>query len=90
MSDLPSREVIKEHEFEDQLSRLLVNLEDADDFIAGAEEMLARDPSGGMQVSPNGKVWYLPMSPVRGRRVSLFYSFDEERVVFLWIVAHDD
>lgn len=90
MPGLPSREVIREHEFEEQLRALLVNVEEADEFTLGAEMLLAREPESGMPVSRDGSIWYLPMSPVRGRRVSLFYSFDESAVVFLAILAFDD
>jgi hypothetical protein len=89
MCDLPSRQIVKEHEFEEQLSRLIIDPELAQSFIDGAEEILAKEPTLGMPVSPNGKVWYLPMAPVEGRRVSLFYAFDEQEVILLWIVAED-
>ena len=90
MPDLPRFEIVHEHEFDEQLSRLIVDPELADEFIAGAEEMLARDPRGGISVTEDDSIWYLPMSPVRRRRVSLFYAFDEETVNLLWIVAYDD
>jgi hypothetical protein len=90
MSDLPSRRIIHEHEFEEQLSRLIFDPELADEFIAAAEEMLARDPENGMPCEPTGTIWYVPMSLVRGRRVSLYYTFDDETVNLLWIQAFDD
>jgi hypothetical protein len=86
----PYLEIIREHEFEEQLERLIPNLEEADDFTAGAELLLAREPQSGLPVSRDGLTWYLPMATVRGRRVSLFYSFDEQAVTFLAILPFDD
>jgi hypothetical protein len=90
MSDLPRRGIIHEHEFEEQLARLIPNAEEADDYIAGAQTLLAGDPESGMPCEPGGKTFYLTMSPVRNRRVSLFYTFDENWVVFLAILPFDD
>lgn len=90
MSDLPSREIIREHEFDEQLHTLIADVEQADEFTAGAEVLLATEPESGLPTSRDASIWYLPMAPVRGRRVSLFYSFDESTVVFLAILAFDD
>ncbi len=76
MADLPLRAIIREHEFEEQLERLLVNMEEADDFTLGAEWVLARDPQSGIAASREGSIWMLPMCPVRGRQVTLYYRFD--------------
>jgi hypothetical protein len=46
-----AREIIREHEFEEPLERLLVNMEEADDFTLGAEFVLARDPLSGTPVN---------------------------------------
>lgn len=88
MPDLPSREVIHEHEFEEQLARLIPNWEEADDFTAAAEYLLAREPRAGLPVSDDGTIWYLPMAPVGGRSISIFYKFDERAVTLLSIIAY--
>ena len=90
MGGLPSRIVIREHEFDEQLLALTGDMEQADAFTAGAEYVLARDPLSGMPVSRTRKIWMLPMSPIHGRRVSIYYSFDAESVTLLSIVAFDD
>ena len=90
MSNPSFREIIREPEFEEQLARLQPNAEEADDFTLGAEYVLASNPKSGIPATSDGNVWYLPMCPVRGRRVSLFYSFDEDTVYFLSILAHDE
>jgi hypothetical protein len=69
---------------------LIVNPEQADEFIAAAEEILARDPESGMLCKGGASIWYLVMAPVGGRRVSLFYTFDPKWVVFLAILPFED
>jgi len=34
-------------------------------------------------------IWILPMAPIRGTDVWLYYRFDESTVVFLAILAFD-
>jgi hypothetical protein len=87
---VPPRGIIHEHEFEEQLARLIVDPEQADDFIAAAEEILSVNPRRGMPAEESEEVWYLVMFPVRGRRISLFYTFDEETVNFISIRAYED
>ena len=86
----PRRAIVREHEFDEQLEALLVNMEEADEFTAVAEDLLSRDPLTGVPASRDGSVWYLAMPLVRGRRVSLFYAFDDATVTFLSILAYDD
>lgn len=67
-----------------------MNMESADDFTLGAEVLLALNPKSGTPASKDRSIWYLPMTPVRDRRVSLFYSLDEHTVIFLAIQPFDD
>jgi hypothetical protein len=60
----------------------------ADDFTLGAEVILSLDPRIGTPASEEFGIWLLPMAPVRGRSVTLYYSFDEASVEFLAILAH--
>jgi hypothetical protein len=90
MPEIPPREIVREHEFEEQLRALIPDLEAADDFTAAAEFILAHHPDGGTPAVADQSVWYLPMMPVRGRRVSLFYTFDARAVHFLALLAYDD
>lgn len=87
---MPRRSVIRDEEFEEQLRALIPDAEAADDFTMAAESILSEEPEAGLPVSRDGLIRYLPMQPVGGRRVSLFYAFDAEAVVFLFIVAYDD
>jgi hypothetical protein len=88
--EVPPREIIREHEFDEQLHALIPDVEAADEFTAAAEVLLARHPADGTPATANESIWYLPMAPVRGRRVSLFYSFDERAVYFLALLPYDD
>jgi len=65
-------------------------MEDADEFTHAAEIALSLEPTLGLPASPDGKMWMLPMPPVRGRQVSLYYSFDEKTVTFEAILAFDE
>jgi hypothetical protein len=44
MSDLSRREIIHEHEYAEQLARILPDFEEADEFTAAAEDLLSYDP----------------------------------------------
>ncbi len=79
------RSIIRESDFEKQLIRLIPNLEDADDFTLGAEVILSIDPEAGAPTEDG--VWILPMCPLDQRDVYLYYTFDEETVWLMWIVA---
>ena len=83
MDDLPSRTVIREEAFEDELHVLIRDAEDADDFTAAAETLLATDPTAGMPFPSAPELWALPMAPVDGKTVWLLYSFDAETVLFV-------
>ena len=78
------RTVIREHTFERNLAALISDEREADDFVEGAEFVLARDPKAGSLLYANGSVWFLPMAPISGRQVSLYYTFDEHTV---WLFA---
>jgi hypothetical protein len=82
------REIIREPEFEQELHALLPDPAEADDFTAGAELLLAVYSDAGLPVTTTGSIWYLPMAPIDGRAVSLYYTFDESNVYLLSIVAH--
>jgi len=40
-----------------------------------------------MPIAPGSSVWFLPMAPAETKSVSLFYTFDAERVYFVGIAA---
>lgn len=84
------RSIEKEREFEEQLIALLVNDEHADDYVAAAEDVLSRDPKiGAVAAVGPPQIWMLALPPIRGRAAALFYTFTEDVVILLWIVAYD-
>jgi hypothetical protein len=78
------RRVIWEHRFERELQALIADAADADRFVEGAEFLLARDPEIGFQLEPGSDIWFLPMAPIDGQQVSLYYTFDEKTV---WLLS---
>jgi hypothetical protein len=87
--DLPPREIIREHEFKEQLAALIPDAESADMFTAAAEDLLARLPHSGTRASDVYPIWTLPMAPVNNRGVTLYYTFDEATVTFIAILPYD-
>jgi hypothetical protein len=73
--------VIRERFFERQLRALIEDAREADDFVEGAEFILARDPKIGSPVDDD--IWFLPMAPVGKAQVALYYTFDDSTVTLL-------
>jgi hypothetical protein len=68
MDDLPSRIVIREEAFEDELGVLIRDAEAADEYIAAAETVLALDPLAGVLFAPGPpEVWTMGLGPIEGR-----------------------
>jgi hypothetical protein len=84
MAEPLPRTVIREHSFERNLAALFSDEREADDFVEAAEYILARNPKAGLLLYPNGSVWFLPMAPISGAQVSLYYTFDDRTV---WLFA---
>ena len=76
------REIVKNPLFEQDLSKLGFDAVRADEFTEGAEFVLSRNPEYGTEITK--RVWFLPMwQPAEGKRVNLYYTFDQDRVYFL-------
>jgi len=84
------REIVKEPQFEDELRELESDQLRADEFVEGAEFVLSRNPEYGTHIGKH--VWFLPMWSVsKGKSVSLYYAFDNDRVFLLSLrIATDD
>lgn len=80
----PPRSVVREHHFEKDLAALIGDLEAADDFVAGAEWLLAQNPELGFPIAEGSRVWLLPMAPIEGAQVALYYTFDASTV---WLIS---
>lgn len=85
------RTVVHDHEFEEQLQKLLVNAEEADEFIAAAECLLSRKPQlGSVAAEGPPQVWMLALPPIRDKAAALFYTFDDSTVILLAVVTYED
>jgi hypothetical protein len=82
--ELP-RQVIREHSFERELRALVRDERAADDFVEGAEFILARDPQTGSPLG--GGIWFLPMAPIGEKQPAIYYTFDDFTVTLLAIVS---
>lgn len=85
---MPRRSIVREGLFEDSLAALIGDAEQADEFVAGAEDLLSREPESGSPLA--GGVWALPMAPLKDAAVYLYYSFDECTVLFIAIACFDE
>jgi hypothetical protein len=78
------RQVVREHRFERELRALIDEAIPADRFVEAAEFLLARDPLIGSPIDDDQLVYFLPMAPIGGEQVSLYYTFDESTV---WLLS---
>lgn len=85
MDDAPRRSIVREHAFEHGLRALIPDAREADGFTEGAEFLLSADPRAGIELVRGGGLWVLPMAPIDGRGVALYYFFDAETVWFVSI-----
>jgi hypothetical protein len=84
---MPERfwEVVREEAFEEELSFLIHDAREADDFVEAAEYILARDPRAGRHIGGEPELWFMPMAPIRGQQIALLYTFNELTVFFVSI-----
>jgi hypothetical protein len=77
------RQVIRELRFERELSSLIQDAIPADQFVEAAEYLLARDPLVGTPTD-DVLVWAMPMAPIGGEQIVLYYAFDNSTV---WLLS---
>ena len=82
------RSIVREPLFDDSLAALIRDAETADEYTAAAEDVLSREPESGRPFQDG--LWMLPMSPIGGKTVYLYYSFDDETVLLIAIAAFDE
>lgn len=75
------RIVLRDEGFEPTLQPLFSDWLDAESYIAGAEEILALDATVGMPLGDG--TWILPMAPVRGAEIWLYYIMYDTVVVLM-------
>ena len=77
------RQVIREHRFERELRALIQGAIPADQFVEAAEYLLARDPLVGTPTD-DLLVWAMPMAPIKGEQIVLYYAFNNSTV---WLLS---
>jgi hypothetical protein len=84
---MPERfwEVVREEAFEEEIAFPITDEREADDFVEGAEYILARDPRAGRHIGGEPDLWFMPMAPIRGQQISLLYTFNDLTVFFVGI-----
>jgi hypothetical protein len=78
------RLVIREKQFERELRALISDPVEADEFVEAAEWVLVNVPETGVLFAVGSPIWVLPMAPVAGKPVTLYYAFDDET---LWLIS---
>lgn len=81
--DEPGRSIVREEAFEDELHVLIRDAQAADRFTEAAEWVLSANPHLGEPDASAPEVWVLPMAPIDGLTIWLFYTFDDSTVTFL-------
>ena len=75
--------VVREHRFEKELRALIRDAIRADEFVEGAEFVLARDPRKGVEI-PGTQIWFMPMALIGNDQITLYYTFNETTV---WLLS---
>lgn len=77
-------------EFEESLSKLSSDKKIADEFIRGTEYIICQNPTHGIQIAPDSKVWCVPMVDLKDTpTLHIYYTFDEELAYFLSITESE-
>ena len=78
------RDIVYEPAFEDDMKAIHADFFRVDEFIQGAEWVLARQPETGTRIEDGSNVWCLPVAPSRSfRPAMLFYTFNDRKVWML-------
>ena len=83
---LPNRSICWEERFEREFREIMPDVRRADEFLAGIDWKLSRDPSVGVQAFSDSKIWLLFMHDLPGSPgLTLYYRFDDQYVYLLSI-----
>ena len=75
------RTVVYDPRFEEELARIYPHVQRADEFVNGAENILARNPECGCPLG-DSQVWFICGHTVDA---AIYYTFDADNVYFLSI-----
>jgi hypothetical protein len=84
------RDVVYEHEFDEQFAAIEPEFERADAFVKGVEWVLARDPTRGNCVDRQHNIWHMPLIDIFETALAVYYTFDDRTVYMLSIRVADD
>lgn len=85
MAARKSRSVIYDDLYNQQLEAIHPDFFRADECLSGLLEVLLKDPTLGYQSHSEPNVWYYPLVRDDFPPVSVFYTFDDARLIFLSI-----
>ena len=75
------RDIVRDPRFEQELAQIESDVQRADEFLEGAETILAREPQFGHRLG-NSNVYFIPGWTID---LNIYYTFDDERVILLSI-----
>jgi hypothetical protein len=79
------RTIVKQPRFEKELAALHPDCKRTDEFVAGAEWILARDPTRGHKASEDSRVWCISTSPDPSISPAvIYYTFSDTHV---WLIS---
>jgi hypothetical protein len=73
------RTIVRDERFEYEMAYIEPSVRRADEFMEGAENVLARDPEAGYRLA-DSNVWFVGGHTVD---VALYYTFDDDYVYLL-------
>jgi hypothetical protein len=83
---LPNRSIRWEERFENEFREIMPDIRRADEFLAGVDWKLSRNPETGVLAYPDSAVWMLFMHELpESPSLTIYYTFDDEYVYLLSI-----
>lgn len=80
------RDIIYSDRFQQELAEIEPNVKRTDEFLRGAEWLLARSPEAGNPISRNSSVWHLPRVDIPGLPpLAIYYTFSDRAVYMMSI-----
>ena len=79
------REVVPTEAFQDEIHVLIPDARVADEYLFGVVTVLSNNPEIGMPIHKGSIVWAIPMAPIKGEQVVIYYEFDATTVFLLSI-----
>jgi hypothetical protein len=75
------RTIIYDPRFDQDLARIIHNVQRSDEFLQGAEQILSRTPEAGFRLEDTN-VWFMAGHTID---LALYYTFDDDHVYMLGV-----